>query len=258
MAGARIAISGASRGIGAAAARLAGAAGCAVALNARSEEPLAALAAELRAGGTEVVTVAGDIAAPGVAAGLVAAACETFGGLDAVISNAGVLEPIGPLAECDPEALERALATNVIGGALLVRAALAPLRAAGGRLVAVSSGAAIKVVRGWAAYCAAKAAIDHLVRVVAAEEPEVTALSCSPGMTATGMQALIRERGAGRMPAEEHRRFLTAHREGRLRSPEDAARALVALALAAPREWSGELLVAGEERLEALIGELGL
>jgi len=253
---ARLIITGASRGIGAATARLAAAAGCAVAITARTEDALLALAAELE--GRVLLAVAGEVSDPDFGVEFVARARAALGGIDALINNAGILGPMGMLADCDPRGVARNLLVNLAGPAHLAGAALPALRASFGRIVNLSSGAALRPVAGWAAYCAAKAGLDQLGRVIAAEEPRVTTVNYSPGMTATGMQEVIRTTGRGRLPPEVHARFVDAHAQGRLNSVEDAARALLAIALIAPHEWSGEHVTFGEPRVTELVALAGL
>ena len=72
-------------------------------------------------------------------------------------------------------------------------------------------------------------------------------------MTATDMQLMIRERGKGRMPDDEYRRFVDAYEKGELRSPEKVARAIVAIALNPPRELKGEFVTVEDSRVEALM-----
>ncbi len=79
-----------------------------------------------------------------------------------------------PAAETDPDQWHDAIRVNLLGPYFLARAALPALRARRGRIVNVSSGAARHPIPGASAYCAAKAALTHLSRVLAAGEPEVT------------------------------------------------------------------------------------
>eukprot|EP00119_Amphimedon_queenslandica_P018574 XP_019858993.1 PREDICTED: uncharacterized oxidoreductase C30D10.05c-like [Amphimedon queenslandica] len=185
-------ITGASRGIGAACAR-ALAPKANLVLGARSDSALEATAKQCSAQGAKVKTVIADVARNESACALADMAQKTFGRIDAVIANAGILTPIGPLETCDAQAIEYSFAVNIAGPTLLAKATLPALRASKGRLINVSSGAANGVIRGWATYCAAKAALNHLTRVIAADAPQITAIAFSPGMTDTDMQAQIRD-----------------------------------------------------------------
>ncbi len=248
-----ILLSGASRGLGAAAAIEAARQGANLVLNARSADRLAAVAAQCRALGGEALTVPGDIGAPETARRMAQAAADAFGRIDAVIHNAGVLPPIAPVAQADLAAWETNWRVNLLGAVALLQASLPLLRKSAGRAVLVSSGAAIHAYPTWGAYCASKAALNHLAAVLAAEEPAVTTVAFRPGIVDTDMQAQIRQQGAGVMPPDLHAKFLAYQREGRLQPPEVVARPLVAVALRAPRAWSGEFVAYYDEKVQKLL-----
>lgn len=167
-------------------------------------------------------------------------AVTTLGGIDGLINNAGMIEPMGLLTGIGTKEWESALRVNLTAPAQLMSAALPALRASAGRIVNISSGAAVKPTAGWGAYCTAKAGLLHLGRVVAVEEPTVGCFSLRPGVIDTGMQREIRE-SVG-MREEEKRRFLELHSEGKLEQPEVPARAAVWLVLHGPLNRSGELI----------------
>ena len=248
-----VVITGASRGLGGAIARRLPRLGASVVLNARSEADLVAVAHEIRRDGGRVEVVAGDIRQPELCEQLVRTALDRFGRLDAVINNAATLEPVAPVAEADPDAWARALALNVIAPVLLSRAALPALRVQQGRILNVSSGAAIRPKTAWAAYNASKAALNQITATLAREEPAITALAVDPGIMDTEMQAVIRAQGQGKMSEAEYRRFATLFERGELGSPEWPARSVAVLALHAPREWSGEFVTWNEERAMDLV-----
>lgn len=193
MRGKVVAITGASRGIGAAAARVFAAAGAQVVLMARSAGQIEALAAEV--GGLAVACDVGDW--PSVR-GAMAAVEARFGRLDVLINNAGVIEPIARLADADPVAWGAAIDINLKGVFHGCRAAVPLMRRQGaGTIVNLSSGAAYSPYEGWSAYCAAKAGVLMLTRALHQEEAGrgLRVLGLSPGTVATGMQVRIRESG---------------------------------------------------------------
>ena len=132
------------------------------------------------------------------------AVVERFGRIDLWVNNAGLLGPIAPLALAGGAALAETIAVNVTGVANGSSVFAAHVRERPGRgvLVNVSSGAATKPYEGWAAYCASKAAVDQLTRVVALEEARhgLAAYAVSPGLVDTEMQAAIRRRRRGVVP----------------------------------------------------------
>lgn len=195
MQGKVVAITGASRGIGAATARVFADAGARVVLLARSEAEIAALANEIGRGAMAIGCDVGDEAS--VTAALAQIAAE-YGGLDVWIGNAGVIAPIARLAEADPVEWSRAIDINLKGVFYGMRAAIPLLRArGGGTIITVSSGAAHNPLEGWSAYCAAKAGAAMLTRAAHLEEAGngLRIMGMSPGTVATDMQVKIKASG---------------------------------------------------------------
>lgn len=195
MSGKIVLITGASRGIGAAAARAFAAEGAQVALMARSGEALAELAAGI---GGKTLVLPCDIADGAAVARSVEQVFATFGRLDVVISNAGMIEPIASTAEADPALWSRAVDVNLTGVFHLARAALpGMIRAGRGTFLHISSGAAHRPVEGWSAYCAAKAGAAMLLRSIHLEHGAqgIRAIGLSPGTVATDMQRKIAASG---------------------------------------------------------------
>jgi len=207
MEGRVVALTGASRGIGAATARAVAAEGGRVALLARDADALAALAGEI---GTAALVLPCDVADPAQVAAAVAAAGDAFGPVDVLIGNAGVVRPIGPMAGLDPEAFGAAIDVNLKGVFHGMRAVLPGMLArGGGTVITVSSGAAHAPVEGWAAYCASKAGAAMLTRMLHAEYADrgIRAMGLSPGTVATDMQREIAASGinaVSRVPWDEH------------------------------------------------------
>jgi NAD(P)-dependent dehydrogenase (short-subunit alcohol dehydrogenase family) len=195
MQGKVVAITGASRGIGAAAARVFAGAGARVALLARSEGEIAALAGEI---GPAALALPCDVADAASVQAAVDAALAWGGRLDVLINNAGVIEPIARLAEADPAAYARAVAINLAGVLHGMRSAIPVMRAQGsGTIISVSSGAAHSPLEGWGAYCSSKAGAAMLTRVAHLEEAGagLRIMGLSPGTVATEMQVTIRASG---------------------------------------------------------------
>ncbi len=247
-------ITGASRGLGLAAARFV-AVRANVALMARSAAELAEAARLIGAEGGTAVPVPGNVTKREDCARVVEKTLAEYGRIDALINNAGTIEPIAPIAAADAAAWQKNWAVNLLGPLQLTQAALPHLRARRGRVINVSSGAAEYGLPGWGAYCAAKGALNQLTRVLAAEEPLVTAVAVRPGAVNTEMQRVIREQGATGMAPDVYKRFVRKYEDGQLLPPEKPGAALAALALYAPPEWSGEFVAWDEERVQALLGD---
>jgi NAD(P)-dependent dehydrogenase (short-subunit alcohol dehydrogenase family) len=235
-------ITGASRGLGAAVARTAAGIGAAVVLNARSAAPLQKLRDEIKDNGGEALALPGDVGQLETCRRLIAESIAAFGRLDSLVNNAAVIDPIAPIATADPHGWQTAVAVNLLGPMWLTQAALPHLRRRQGRVINVSSGAADYGIPGWAAYCTTKGALNQFNRVLAEEEPAVTAVAVRPGVVDTAMQVDIRQKGATGMPEDAHGRFVELHRQGNLLPPEKPGRAIALLALHAPAAWSGRFL----------------
>lgn len=133
---------------------------------------------------------------PGVEAA-VGRALDRLGRIDALVNNAGVIDPIGRLGDTDPALWHRSLAVNLGGAYNAVRAALPALLESRGAVVNVSSGAAHRPVEGWSAYCAGKAGLAMLTRMLALEygAEGLRAFGLQPGVVDTAMQGRIRGSG---------------------------------------------------------------
>jgi NAD(P)-dependent dehydrogenase (short-subunit alcohol dehydrogenase family) len=121
-----------------------------------------------------------------------ARAIASRGRLDLLVHNASVLGPSPLVHLADhpvPELLE-VFEVNALAPIALTQLVLPALRAAGGKVVHVSSDAAVEAYEGWGAYGAAKAALDHAARVLAVEEPNVKSWSFDPGDMQTELHAL--------------------------------------------------------------------
>ena len=253
----KVLITGASRGLGAAAARMAARLGSQVALMARSVGDLAQVASEIQDAGGQALALSGDVRLVGDCRRVVDETVAHFGRIDALINNAGILGPIGPLAQADIEGYEKNWAVNVLGPVMMFREALPHLRQRKGRILNVSSGAAVHAVEGWGAYCLAKGAMNQLTRMIAAEEPDVTAISFRPGVVDTEMQATIRRQGRNGMPDEVYHRFVSYHQQGALLPPRIPGCVLAVLALHAPAEWSGSFLSWDDPEVQSLAERFG-
>ena len=168
-------VTGASRGIGAATARLAAQHGYAVAVNYRSDRDAAnAVVRDITQAGGRALAVRGDVTSePDVLA--MFDACEhAFGAITALVNNAGILDRQSALADMTVERMRRVLETNVIGSLLCAREAVrrmaTPSGGAGGAIVNVSSGASRSGAPGeYVDYAASKGAIDTLTIGLARE-----------------------------------------------------------------------------------------
>jgi NAD(P)-dependent dehydrogenase (short-subunit alcohol dehydrogenase family) len=195
-------VTGGSRGIGAATSRALANDGYAVAINyARDAQPAGALVDEIAAAGGRAIAVAGDVAEEAAVLALFARTHAAFGPVTALVNNAGITGPTGPLMQLSAHDLARVFAVNVIGTMLCAREAVRTMEA-GAAIVNVSSLAARLGSAGeYVDYAASKAAVDTftigLAREVAPRGIRVNAVA--PGLIDTDIHVpgrLERLRGA--------------------------------------------------------------
>jgi NAD(P)-dependent dehydrogenase (short-subunit alcohol dehydrogenase family) len=177
-------VTGASRGLGLALARALARSGWRLVIDARGSDALENARAELAAL-TEVAAVPGDVADAEHRRRLVAAAGAR---VDLLVNNASVLgpSPLPRLADYPLAELERVYAVNALAPLALVQLVL-PLLPPGGRIVNVTSDAAVEGYEGWGGYGSSKAALEQLSNVLAAEHPELRVYAVDPGDMRTQM-----------------------------------------------------------------------
>lgn len=179
-------VTGASRGIGRAIALRLAADGFKVAINySRNAESAHDVVATIKASGGEAIAVQGDISDPAGVQKLFNTATDAFGGLDAVVHNAGHLA-LAPIAPTHLGTFDQVMQIN-LRGAFLVLAQAAQRVRDGGRIVALSSSVIAKSFPEYGPYIAAKAGTEGLVRVLANElrGRNVTVNAVAPGPVAT-------------------------------------------------------------------------
>lgn len=187
--GKTVVITGASKGIGAASARVLAARGARVVLAARSADALTALAAE-----TGGLAVPCDVADYAQVEALIAAAGE----VDVLVNNAGLIDPIARIEDSDVAGWNTVVDVNLKGVYHGLRAVLPQMAARGsGTIINISSGAATGALEGWSHYCATKAAVLSLTRCADKEmrAAGVRVMGLSPGTVATDMQREIKASG---------------------------------------------------------------
>lgn len=180
----------------------------------------------------------GDVADAQISAQAVESAVSAFGSVDSVVANAGVLDPVDSVAKADIGKWKQLFDINFFSVVGLVAAALPHLEKSHGRVVAVSSGASDKAYNAWGAYGSSKAALNHLMMLVAQENPGVSAISVAPGVVATEMQKDIREKFGANMTPESLQRFIDLHSNDQLLAPDVPATIYTNLAV---RGWGKEI-----------------
>ena len=220
-------ITGASRGLGLALARALARRGWALVIDARCADDLERVARELGAI-TAVAAIPGDVADPDHRSALVGAAGDT---IDLLVNNASMLGPSPQPALADyPQAeLERVYRVNVLAPLALAQLAL-PRIPDGGRIINVTSDAAVEPYEGWGGYGSSKAALDQLSAILAAEQPAIAVYAVDPGDMRTRMhqEAFPGEDISDRPPPEESVPGLLVLVQGQLPSGRYRAKDLAA------------------------------
>lgn len=202
-------ITGASRGLGAAAALAYAREGAHCVLVARTVGGLEEVDDRIKALGGAATLVPLDVTDGDGLDRLGAALYERFGRLDVLLGNAGILGGLSPIGHFEPRTFEQVMAVNVTANWRLIRS-MDPLlrRSDAGRAIFVTSGISRRVVPYWGAYAASKAALDTLVGTYAAEVAHTTVrvnlFNPGPMRTAMRRQAFPGEDEAQQIPPEAH------------------------------------------------------
>jgi NAD(P)-dependent dehydrogenase (short-subunit alcohol dehydrogenase family) len=227
--GKTIIVTGATSGIGRAAARAFANEGAAVVLVGRNEEALSDLSRLLAGPGRRSAACVADVTAADAPERIVRTAIDAFGGIDVLVNAAGIIAT-GTIETTDDEAWDSMMALNLRAPFRLMRAAAPHLKARKGAVVNVSSVNGLRAFAGVLAYCVSKAGIDHLTRCAALEMAPhgVRVNAVNPGVTVTNLHR------RGGMDDAQYTAFLTRSKEthplGRPGQPEEVAALILFLA----------------------------
>lgn len=241
-------ITGASRGIGEATAYELAEKGANVFLTARSREPIEAISAKINKNGGNAGFLASDMSRYLGVEVVIRRCMETFGALDILVQNAGVIDPIARIVDSDPAKWAKTMETNLNAVYYGLRAALPIMEAQGaGLVINLSSGAAHQPLEGWSHYCAAKAGAAMLTRMahLETEGTNICVVGLSPGTVATDMQVKIKASGVNPVSELDPSVHIPATWP---------ARAISWLAQGAAAEYCGEEIVLRDESIRQKIG----
>jgi len=225
--GKRVLITGSSRGIGQAAARVFHSLGAKVAINGRSAGSIANGIAAL-GGGKRMIPALGDIATVKGCEEAVHYAVEGLGGLDVLVNSAGVGDA-RPLLDCDEAMWDQVLNVNLRGTFFCIRAAYPYLKASRGNVVNVGSDAGLIGEKKLSVYCASKGGVVNVTRALALElAPDVRVNCVCPGYVDTDMVRREIENAAD--PALAEAEVMSYMPLKRMAHPEEIGKAIAYLA----------------------------
>ena len=238
-------VTGASRGIGKAIVEALAAAGAQVALLARSERALHAVADGINAEGGRALVIPADVVEEGSVSAAFSSIYSAWDSVDILVNNAGVQGPIGPLHAADGEQWWKSVEVNLKGCFLCSQQVLPHMMVQrGGKIINLSGGGAVSPRPFFSAYSASKAAIVRLTETLAAEvrDHRIDVNAIAPGAVNTEMlkERLSAGERAGRAETEADRKLL----ENGGTDPQRPAGLAVYLASARSDGLSGRLLSA--------------
>ena len=232
-------VTGASKGIGRAISRSLANDDVRVVLLSRPSDELDAACAEIQAVSSSSFSVECDL---GSSESIDAAlkSMEHLELLDGIVHNAGTITPIQPMSDADDASWERNIYVNITGVQRLTRGLYSKMKASEHcRVTTISSGAALRPLHSWSAYCISKAGLDMWSRCLAEEGAKdgITSIAIAPGIVNTDMQLEIRSSSPEDFPLVES--FVGYHRDGDLTNPDDVAAKLHSLIVGHSFEQSG-------------------
>ncbi|MHA2365024.1 MAG: SDR family NAD(P)-dependent oxidoreductase [Candidatus Hodarchaeales archaeon] len=181
-------ITGASRGIGQLIAETFAKAGAKVVLASRKQEGLEIVAKQIKETGGEAIPISAHTGSNEAVQNLVSKACDTFGGIDIVVNNAGTNPHFGPILTAEESQWDKILDVNLKGYFRVVKACIDNMRErGGGKIINMASVAGIKPAPAMGVYCVSKAGVIMLTKVLALElaQDNIQVNAIAPGFVKT-------------------------------------------------------------------------
>lgn len=233
LSGKSVIVTGGSRGIGRATVFSLAGEGAKVALMARSKEDIDEVVSKIGAEGGCAISLAGDLRKDEDVRLCVEEVLRAFGGIDILVNNAGVITPMGPIWKLAVGDWDSALATNLRGPFLMTRYAVpAMIGRRKGKIINIASGMGERPFANFSAYCASKAALIMMTKVMALElKPYgIDVNGVEPGVVDTAMAEAILDVGPESAGLDFYLNMKRLKESEELMKPEDVARIVLFLA----------------------------
>lgn len=176
---------------------------------------------------------------------------EKGGKLNALILNAG-LAPIAPIEKVDAAIWRAYFDVNFFSMVDLAQRAIPFLKAAKGRVILLSSGAAVEAKCGWSIYCCSKACVNMFAKVLSLEQSDIKTIALRPGAVDTPMQEDIRKNMKNGFSKEDIEKFKNYEKNKELKDPKEPASVIFNLSIPEnefPKELNGEFVSIDDEKL---------
>lgn len=187
--------------------------------------------------GDRVEIITGDVCSVSIITSAIETAISKFGSLNSVVANAGVIDPVTTVENANIDDWKTLYDINFFSVVQLIKLSIPELRKSNGNIVVVSSGASTSGYHGWGAYGSSKAALNHVIQTLVAEDPQISAISIAPGVVDTDMQKEIRDVHSANMLTDANK-FKDLHENKKLLHPDVPGRVYANLAI---KGWGSEL-----------------
>jgi len=194
----------------------------------------------------------GSVTDPDVNDTIISTIEKKGGKLNALILNAGIALPIARIKDIDVEIWRQHYEINFFSMIDIIQKSIPYLKNAKGRVIMLSSGAAVNGKEGWSTYCCSKASVNMLAKVLSMEEPDISTIALRPGVVNTGMQEIIRNQCSNGFTKEDVEKFNNYFKNNELKDPKEPASVIFNLSLPEnefPKDCNGEFVSIDDKRL---------
>ncbi|ORX50336.1 NAD(P)-binding protein [Piromyces finnis] len=205
----------------------------------------------LNANTSKIAHFCGKVEDPEISKMVIRTIEEKGGKLNALILNVGIA-PIAPIDKIDADVWRAVFDINFFSMVDLAQRAIPYLKKAKGRVIMLSSGAAVNAKNGWSIYCCTKACVNMFAKVLSLEQSDIKTIALRPGVVNTGMQEEIRKQMKNGFTKEDIEKFKNYEKNKELKDPKEPASVIFNLAIPEnefPMELNGEFVSIDDEKL---------